>query len=143
MFFEETLTDLAKIVEPAIQNAGVDPVIARNGRDFWEFHQGSAQIRIFIYNGGYLYATCPLVVLPKTNLDAIYKFVLTNEAAPFAFGVCDGMVYISYRTHLSDVFGDAQGEIQENLAEFTKIADKYDNLLIEKFGCTPTIYSKT
>ncbi|TAF66527.1 MAG: serine protease [Cytophagales bacterium] len=145
LFEEPKLTPLAEFVEDALRGLDIDPVIARNGYDYWEFHQGSSLIRIFIYNTNYLFATCPLVKLPKNNLEPVYKYVLSRAdmALPFVFGIWQGMVYISYRLHMSDVYNAEHAQtIKTNLAAFARKADELDNYLIENLGCERTEYSK-
>jgi len=55
-------------VEEAISKLNLNPVLARAGRERWFFHQGSAEIRMFVYNNNYLFATSPLNDLPRKNL---------------------------------------------------------------------------
>ena len=58
----------AQFVENALTELGINPVLGRAGRDYWEFHQGSALIRIFVFKRDYLVATSPLNNLPKKNI---------------------------------------------------------------------------
>ncbi|GAB4411289.1 MAG: trypsin-like peptidase domain-containing protein [Microscillaceae bacterium] len=142
LFDEPSLTPLAIFVETALQGLGIDPVIARNGFDYWEFHQGSSMVRIFVYNKDYLYTTSPLVNLPKSDLEAVYRYILSNPQPPFSFGIFQGRIYMSYRQHLSDLQTSRKEEIQKNIALFAQKADEMDNFLIEQYGCIRSEYSK-
>ncbi len=142
LFDEPELSHLAKFVEAAIKNLGVDPVIARNGYDFWEFHQGSAMVRIFVFNQQYLFITCPLVKLPKQNLAEMYKYILSVPVKPFTFGIDGNMIFMSYRLHLADLRAGSEEIIQKNIADLALRADEQDNYLIEKFQCEKSEHAK-
>jgi len=98
------LSHFAKFVEEALIDLGMNPILGRAGRVFWEFHQGSALIRIFVYKKNYLVATSPMNKLPKQNLNELYAYILGNKTQPYMLGVSDNKIYISYRVHLSDIF---------------------------------------
>lgn len=142
LFEEPKLTPLAHFVEPALSGLGIDPIIARNGYDYWEFHQGSSLVRIFVYNKNYLYTTSPLVKLPKSGLESVYRYILGNPSPPFMFGIWQNMIYLSYRVHMSDLQSSFREQIQEYITHFAQKADELDNYLIENFGCEKTEYSR-
>lgn len=142
LFEENKMSPIAVFVEKVFENLDIDPIIARKGPDFWEFHKGSALIRFFVYKGAYLFATSPLAKLPKTNLLPVYQYVLSNPVKPFLLGVSESMVYISYRLHLSDLKDKFKPEIQKNLTNLALKADELDNYLIETFNCQWTEESK-
>ena len=83
-----------------------------------------------------------MVRLPKTNLEAVYKYLLSNPGYPYSFGIDEGKIYISYRVHLADTKGPHKEEIQKNLVLLAKKADELDNYLIDNFGCEYTEDSK-
>ena len=62
---------LVNFVEDTLLELGENPVLCRSGREFWEFHHGSALIRVFIYKKDYLVVTSPLNKLPKTKLGRL------------------------------------------------------------------------
>jgi hypothetical protein len=142
LFDEPTLSALSGFVEPALAELGIDPVIARNGYDYWEFHQGSSMVRVFIYNKNYLYTTSPLVKLPKANLEAVYRYILSNPHPPFSFGIYQNMIYMSYRVHMGDLESSFRSEIQSKITHFAEKANELDNYLIDNYGCEKTEYSK-
>ncbi|MBN1151511.1 trypsin-like peptidase domain-containing protein [candidate division WOR-3 bacterium] len=138
LFGKTPLSELSVFVENAIEKMGIDPILARNGYEFWEFHRGSALLRIFVYKTNYLIVTCPLVKLPQENLTEFYRYTLSEPELPFYLGVDKGILYISYRIHLSDINSSFSGQILNDMLEISKRADKLDNFLIEKFGCAPS-----
>lgn len=142
-FFEEPLpSTIALFFEKCIADMGVDPVIARSGQDFWEFHKGSALIRMFIMRNNYLCATSPLVKLPKDKLEEFYKFILSMPYSPFYLGINNNLVYISYRIAIPDMDTIHRQELQKNFTALALKADDIDQQLIEKFGCEKSEFAK-
>lgn len=135
LFDEAEISSLAKFVEEVFSDLGLNPIIARKGPHFWEFYEGSALIRYFVYRNNYLFATSPLAKLPKKNLLALYEYLLSDPAPPYSLGINEGEVYLSYRVHLSDLTNGNRQEIQNNLSRLARKADELDNYLIETFGC--------
>lgn len=142
LFKEYEKSPLSIIVEEIFKGLNIDPVIARKGPDFWEFHQGSALIRIFIFRNNYLFATSPVAKLPKTKLKELYEFLLSDPVKPYTFGISDGTVFISYRIHLTDIKNNSTEAVQKELMNLALKADEMDNFLIEKYGCEWTENSK-
>ncbi len=139
LFKEYKLSPLGEYTEGIIRDLGVDPVIARAGSDFWEFHLGSSLIRFFIYNNNYFFATSPLVKLPTVNPAEVYKYVLSNPCDPFYLGVYNGVIFISYRMAMPDIFSPShQATIRATYINFAKKANEIDNYLVNTFGCTWT-----
>lgn len=132
----------ANFVEEALTELGMNPVLGRAGRDFWEFHQGSALVRIFVYKRDYLVATSPMNKLPKQNLGELMEYLLQRNVAPYYLGVNDNKIYISYRVHLSDIFTDGADVIKENLKNLALKADDLDNFFMDTYGCEMAIEAK-
>ena len=144
-FFQEPeQTPIAKFVEGAFEQLKIDPVVARKGHDFWNFYHGSSLVRVFVCYTNYLYATSPLVGLPKQNLDKLFEYVLAYDQRPYSLSLNqDNEIYLSMRIHLSDIFSEKyRDELQKKLAAFATTADELDNQLVEKFGCVPSALSK-
>lgn len=142
LFDEAELSKFARFVEEALEGLGMNPVLARTGYDFWVFHQGSSQIRIFVFNQNYLYATSPLNSLPNQNLEGLYTYILSNPVDPYSLGIHENHIYISYRVHITEVFSKHAEDIKKNLTNLALKADEMDNFFVEEFGCEMTNYSK-
>ncbi|MEL6652301.1 MAG: trypsin-like peptidase domain-containing protein [Bacteroidota bacterium] len=141
--FEETeLTHFARFVESALSELGMDPALARAGYDYWVFHQGSSQIRVFVFQQNYLYATSPLNRLPKANLEKLYSYLLSDPVPPYSLAINDSQIYLSYRVHVSEIFTEHAEEIKANLTGMALKADEMDNFFIDEFGAEMTNYSK-
>jgi hypothetical protein len=142
IFQERGLTELAAFCEEAINNMGVNPVLARVGYESWRFHKGSSEIRMFVYDRAYLFCTSPINILPKKDLEPVLTYLVGTNVKPFQLGLEGNQIYISYRVHISDVFSDRQAEVKKNIAQLAFKADEQDNFLVSQFGCEFSEYAK-
>lgn len=133
---------LCAFVESAIAQMGIDPVLARDGYDSWLFHKGSSEIRIFVYDGTYLFSTSPINLLPKKDVEPVLDYMLSEDFGPYKLGIEGRQIYIAYRIHLSDISEESEEEIRRNIVNLALKADEMDNMMIERFGCEFSEYSK-
>lgn len=125
-------------VEKILEKLGKDVKLSRRGPYRWEIQEGSATIFINYNQNGFIVGDAFLCRLPKTNIGAIYEFLLREnynlENAVFSISnqdiILSTLVYDQYLTE------DAGLEAFKNLF---KKADEYDNLLIEKYGALPRV----
>lgn len=142
IFEENELSDFSLKVEEAITKLNLNPVLARSGRERWYFHQGSAQIRMFVYDNNYLFATSPLNDLPRKNLAEIYEYILTADTGKQRLSISDNQIYLSYRLHISDLYSTNKDEVLQGLTELAIKADELDDVFVNDFGAKMTHYSK-
>jgi len=142
VFEEFEKSYFAEFTEKALEELNINPILCRTGRDYWEFYQGSALIRIFVYNNNYLFATSPLNNVPKQNLDALFSHLNSNKVSPYMLGISNNKIYISYRTHLSDIYSDKKEEIKKNLTNLALKADDLDDYFVNEFGCEFSMEAK-
>lgn len=142
IFEESPLSDFSLKVEEAIVKLGISPVLARSGRERWFFHQGSAEIRMFVYDNNYLFATSPLNDLPRKNLAQLYEYLLTTDTGNHRLSISDNQIFLSYRVHISDLYSDNKDEILEGLAQLAIKADDLDDMFVNDFGAKMTHFSK-
>ena len=143
VFEEFEKSYVAEFVEEALSSLNIDPVLYRAGRNFWEFHQGTALVRVFIAGEDYLYSTSPLNILPKQNLKELLTYVNSNKNLPYQLAVYDNKIYISYRIHLSDIYvKEHKDEIQKNIRNMALKADELDDFFQDRFGCDKSMESK-
>lgn len=98
VFDERELSPLGGFVEGAIREMGVNPVLARDGYDSWLFHKGSSEIRIFVYDGNYLFSTSPINLLPKKEVENVLDYMLSEDFGPYKLGIEGRQIYIAYRS---------------------------------------------
>lgn len=143
LFEESPLSDFSLKVEEAIQKLDLDPVLARSGRERWCFHQGSAEIRMFVYDNNYLFATSPLNNLPHKNLAELYEYILTADTGKHRLSISDNQIFLSFRMHISDLYSENKDEILEDIAQLAMKADDLDDMFVNDFGAKMTHYSKS
>ena len=132
----------AKFVEESLVELGMNPVLGRAGRDFWEFHQGSALVRIFVFKRDYLVATSPMNKLPKQNLKALTEYLLEDHVNPYSLGIHENKIFLSYRAHLSDIFTEHAETIKQDIKNLALKADDLDNFFMDEYGCEMAIEAK-
>ncbi len=142
VFEEFEKSHFATFVENGLTELGINPVLCRAGRDFWEFHQGSALVRIFIVNNNYLYATSPLNKVPKENLKELLTYLTSDKENPYILGIYKNKIFVSYRTHLSDIYSIKKDEIKENIKNLALKADDLDDFFKNEYGCEMSMESK-
>lgn len=142
IFSVRGLTDLAVFCEDIIKEIGINPVLARLGYEYWKFHKGSSEIRMFVYQSAYLFCTSPINILPKKDLEPVLKYMLSDSIRPYQLGLSENQIYISYRVHISDIFTDHKEEIRKNIVNMAFKADELDNYLADTYGCEFSEYAK-
>jgi serine protease Do len=142
LFEKASLTDFAVFCEKALKDSNINPVLARAGYEFWEFYAGSSLIKMFIYNSSYLYLTSPINLLPKQNLEQVFRYLLSAPIEPFKLGIYNNEIYISYRTAVADVFSQDADSVNQYISQLTQKAYELDNYLLDTFGCPLSEYSR-
>lgn len=136
------LTDLAVFCEEAIKEIGINPILARQGYEYWKFYKGSSEIRMFVFDRAYLFCTSPINILPKKDVEPVLTYLLSDAVKPYQLGLLENQIYISYRTYIADIFTDFKEEIRKNIVNLALKADDLDNFLNEEYGCEFSQYAK-
>lgn len=137
------LTDLAVFCEEAIKEIGINPILARQGYEYWKFYKGSSEIRMFVYDRSYLFCTSPINILPKQDLEPVLTYLLSDAVKPYQLGLQDNQVYISYRVYIADIFTDFKEETRKNIINLALKADDLDNFLVDEYKCEFSQFAKT
>ena len=69
-------------------------------------------------------------------------YMLTEDFGPYKLGIEERQIYIAYRIHLSDITDESEEEIRQNIVQLAFKADEMDNMMVERFGCEFSEYSK-
>ncbi len=138
-YFEPTEDHpIVAFVEGALAKAQIDPVLARHGEMNWSFHSGSAPVKIWCCCSEHLCLSSPLAQTGKQRLGELFRFLLSAEHAPLSFDLEENIIRMNLTFHMSDVFGHASDEaLAKKIADFLVAADRFDNLLVQKYGCEP------
>lgn len=141
-FEQRHISPLSEFCESAIEEMGINPVIARDGYESWLFHKGSSEIRIFVYDDTYLFTVSPINLLPKKNVESVLDYILSDDFGPYKLGIDGRQIYLCYRIHLADISDESEERIRRNIVNLAMKADEMDDMLVERFGCEFSAYSK-
>jgi len=142
VFDEFEKSYITKIIDEALESNGFDTVLCTTGEEYWSFHKGSALIRIFMGGEDYLFATSPLNILPKKNIKDLLAYLVSGKESPYILGINDNKVYVSYRVHLSDFYGEEKETVAKNFGLFAAKAEALSNFFHTEFGCEKSMESK-
>ena len=136
------LSELSRFCETAIGRMGINPVLARASYEAWQFHKGSSEIRMFVFDSAYLFVVSPINLLPKKDVERVLEYMLDTDLTPYKLGVEGRQIYLCYRLHLADITLDSEERIINELVEFANKADEMDNIMVERFGCEFSAYTR-
>ena len=127
---------VALTIENILIKCGHDVRLARRGPNLWEVIQGSAKIYITYYEpNGLIAGDAVLCDLPKKDIDRVYEYLLRQnyEIESLTLSVKGQEVVLSL------IIFDRYLNLDSGLKLFNLLfqkADDYDNILVEKYGCT-------
>jgi len=126
-------TGVSEIIENTLTALGKDVKLARRGPYRWEFSEGSAVIVVNYNQDGFIVCDSFLCQLPKTGIADIYEFMLRENYSleSMMFSVNKQNIVLSTFMYDQDLTGET---VMENIKRFIETADRYDNILIEKYG---------
>ena len=144
VFDDIQLNEFSVFMEDTIKQLDINPVLTRAGHEFWEFHQGSSLIRIFVRGGSYLYLTSPLNNLPNKGLEELFEYLVASDQGEFSLGIQQNTIYISYRIHISDIFknDESKADVKDKIKALILRADELDDFFVNEYGCTMSTYAK-
>ncbi len=135
---------IAAFVEGALKGAGIDPVLARHGEQYWSFHTGSAPIKVWCCCSEHLNFSSPLARTGEQGLEKLFRFLLSDKHAPCFFDLQDSTIRFNLVVHVADVFTPGgHAELRRRVRDFVRKADRYDNVLIKDYGCVPAPETQT
>ena len=130
---------ISQTVESFITILGHDVKLCRMGPAHWIIKEGSARIKLY-YNEklGMIFGDAYLCYLPKQDISPIYHFLLkeNNTLEGLCFSVPENSKDIVLSLFIYDRYLNEQTG-RELFFNLFKMADHYDNILIEKFGAVP------
>ncbi|MFO0549106.1 MAG: S1C family serine protease [Polyangiaceae bacterium] len=125
-------------VEGALTKAHIDPILARHGNQNWSFYSGSAPIKIWCCCSEHVCFSSQLAQPGKRALGDLFRFLLAAKHAPFSFDLQDNVIRLNLTVHMSDVFAPKEhDELSTWISRFVEMADEFDNVLIDQYGCEP------
>jgi len=144
LFRQREASYVSKFINSALESIDLNPVLCKEAFDYWQFFYGNALIRIFKTSGDdYLYATSPINIMPKENIQELLEYMAEDKLNPFFLGLSDNEIYISYRVHMNDIYSkNYKEQIKENFAKFIPTALRVQNFLKDNFNAPFSLESK-
>ena len=142
VFDEFEKSYITKMIDSTLEENGFDTVLCTVGQEYWSFHKGSALIRIFLGGEDFLFATSPLNILPKKNIKELLAYLVSGKESPYILGISDNKIYVSYRVHLSDLYGEEKETVAKNFGLFAAKAEELSNFFSTEFACEKSMESK-
>jgi serine protease Do len=124
----------ARTIERMIGRMGHDVGLCRSGHNSWEIKEGSATIHIIYHEkSGRIYAEAVLCELPGDNIKPLYEYLLRENYnnSGLSLSLHDRDIVLSFLI-FEQYLDEETGRIL--LADLSKKADYYDNVLVERFG---------
>lgn len=126
-----------KTVEEVLVQTGIDVTLARRGPAHWSFSWGSARIYVSYHeNSGMILTEVYMCELAGNRIADLYDFLLKENAGFFGttFSVKENIITLSLIVY--DQFLESHFFALE-MKELLHAADRYDDILIQKFGAVP------
>jgi len=126
-------TGASKMVEDILSSLDINVTLSRRSQASWRIDHGSARVDINYYENGIIIGDSKLCGIPQENVDSIYDYLLkeNNKLSYLQFSINENNIYLSY------LIVDSSLTLKEGKIAFNnllKYSDKYDDILINKFG---------
>ena len=129
------------VIENILKELGKDVKISRRGQYAWEIKEDSATINISYSSNNFIVCDAYLCRLPKSNIGTLYEFLLreNDKLMGHFFSISKQDVLISL------LIFDQYLVFETGLLRFRELfnmANYYDDILIDKYGCLPRVLSE-
>ncbi len=126
-------TGPTKLIEEILTSLDINVTLSRRAQSSWRVDNGSARVDINYYENGIIIGDAKLCALPKENIDKLYDYLLEENKKLFylQFSINENCIYISYLI-IDSSLTQKEGKIA--LKRLIDYSDKYDDILINKFG---------
>ncbi|MDA7817411.1 trypsin-like peptidase domain-containing protein [Sulfurimonas sp.] len=126
-------TGATKVVEEILEELNINVTLSRRSQASWIVDSGSAEIEISYYENGIIIGESKLCAIPSNKIDEVYDYLLNeNEKLSYLqFAINENSIYLSY------IIIDSSLTLKEGkiaLARLLDYANKYDDILINKYG---------
>lgn len=125
---------VTRTIEAILEVLDYEPALCRRGLNHWQLNKGSALIKIAYHEkSGLILADANICDLPDQNLKELYTYLLKEnyQMSGLTFSVQNANIIISLLIY--DQYFDIQSA-RIMLERLFDAADKYDNILEDRFG---------
>jgi len=126
---------IAKMLEEIIIKNDKNIKLARIGKNRWEIEEGSAKIYINYESAtGFVYSDAHLCMLPKQNVAGLFEYLLKENFTleDVYFSVANKEIVMSVLVYDQYLTIESGTRMLNNLLKY---ADKYDDILVDTYGC--------
>ena len=126
-------TGPTKHLEEILTSLNVDVTLSRRSQSSWRIDEGSARIDINYYENGIIIGDTKLCAIPSQNIDKVYDYLLeeNSKLSYLQFSINENSIYLSYLI-VDSSLTENEGKIA--LQRLLKYSNKYDDILINKYG---------
>ncbi|MCX6076773.1 MAG: trypsin-like peptidase domain-containing protein [Campylobacterales bacterium] len=122
-----------KLLEEILDALNINVTLARRSQSAWRVEHGSARIEINYYENGVIIGDSKLCGIPTKEIDKLYDYMLNENSklSYLQFSINENAIYLSH------LIVDSSLTLKEGKIAFQRLfefSDKYDDILIEKFG---------
>ena len=129
-------TGPTKLVEEILSALKINVTLARRSQASWRIEHENVIVDVNYYENGVIIGDTKLCALPKENIDALYDYLLKENAklTYLQFSISENNIYLSYLMIDSSLSFNEGKTALERLFDYS---NKYDALLINKFNAIP------
>ena len=126
-------TGSTKLLEEILNSLSINVTLARRSQSTWRVDEGSARVEINYYENGIIIGDSKLCGIPSQNIDEVYDYLLeeNSKLSYLQFSINENSIYLSYLIVDSSL---TKKEGKTALERLFKYANKFDDILINKFG---------
>jgi serine protease Do len=129
---------MGEMIESVLDILEFNKELCRTGTDAWQAERGSAKINIsYVAATRFVVADAVIAQLPKKGLSALYAYMLQKnyEMQRTVFSINNRDILLSL------LIFEADFTMETAIPQFRELftlADEYDDILVNQFGCIPT-----
>jgi len=126
-------TGATKLLESILTSLNVNVTLARRSQSSWRIDVGTARIDINYYDNGIIIGDTKLCSIPSNNINKAYDYLLkeNSKLSYLQFSINENSIYLSYLIVDSSL---TKNEGKTAISRLLKYSNKYDDILINKFG---------
>ncbi|MCJ7764413.1 MAG: trypsin-like peptidase domain-containing protein, partial [Thiovulaceae bacterium] len=123
------------LIEKILSALHIDVTLARESQRSWKFVEGSAHINLNYLESGVIVAEALLCNMPHEHIEEMYDYLLDkNDTFNYLqFAISENSITLSYLIIDSSLTFE---EGKRGLERLRKAANRYDDILIQRFGAT-------
>lgn len=122
-----------KLLENILEKLDIDVNLARRSQVSWLINNKTSRVEINYYENGIIIGDSKLCGIPQDNIKKVYDYILdeNDKLSYLQFSINENSIFLSYLIVDTSLTLDEGTTALKRLFEYS---DKYDDILINKFG---------